>query len=145
MKKETIIAVFLGISFGAILGFFLISKNKEIQINKNKAIAPTGGVNIQNTNKDAVNFQALEISEPNDSSIVSSNSISIKGKVTRNSLIVVQSPIKDVVYKNDKEDFKMDFPLALGENVIKIVAYPQDKQLNIQEKNLNIYYLKEEL
>lgn len=144
MKKETIIAIFLGITFGGILGFFLITKNKEIQINKNKGIAPTG-TDTKNPNQNKVNFQALEITEPNDSSITDKNSITIKGRVTKNSLIVVQTPIRETVFKNDKEDFKIDLPLALGENVIKIVAYPQDKQLNIQEKNLNIYYLKEEI
>ncbi len=144
MKKETILAVFLGIAFGGILGFFLITKNKEIQINRNKAIAPTG-IDTRNPNKNKVNFQALEVIEPNDSSITDKNLVVIKGKVTKNSLIVVQTPIKELVFKNDKEDFKIELPLALGENVIKIVAYPQDKQLNIQEKNLNIYYLKEEI
>lgn len=144
MKKETFIAIFLGVLFGGVLGFILIYKNKEIQINKNKTIAPTEKV-IKNSKKIEVNFQALKISEPNDFSITDKNSIFLKGKVTKNSLIVIQSPIKDIVYRNEKEDFQIDFPLALGENVIKIVVYPEDKQLNIQEKDLRVYYLKEEI
>lgn len=144
MKKEPFLAIFLGVLFGGILGFILIYKDKEFQINKNKAIAPTEKV-IKNSKKTEVNFQALEISEPNDFSITDKNSILLKGKVTKNSLIVIQSPIKDIVYRNEKEDFQIDFPLTLGENVIKIVVYPKDKQLNIQEKNLRVYYLKEEI
>jgi len=144
MKKETLIAIFLGIFFGAVLGFFLILKNKEIQINKNKAIAPTG-VETKSLKQTEINFQALEVSEPNDSSITDKNSVFLKGKVTKNSLILIQSPIKDIVFRNEKEEFQIEFPLALGENVIKIVAYPKDKQLNIQEKELKVYYLKEEL
>lgn len=144
MKKEAVFAIFLGISFGAVLGFFLISKNKEIQINKNKTIAPTG-IDSKNSNQSEINFQALEISEPNDSSITDKNSVTIKGKVTKDSLIVIQSPIRDLVQKNEKEEFQLDFPLVLGENVIKIVAYPNNKQLDIQEKEIKVYYLKEEL
>jgi len=144
MKKEAVFAIFLGMSFGAILGFFLILKNKEIEINKNKAIAPSKTVS-KNLNQKEINFQILEVSEPNDSSITDKNSVTIKGKVTKNSLIVIQSPIKDLVYKNEKEEFQLEFPLALGENVIKIVAYPSDKQFDLQEKEIKVYYLKEEL
>ena len=144
MKKETIIAVFLGISFGGILAFFLISKNKEFQLNKNKVIAPTG-ILTQNIVKETVNIIPLEVIEPNYRSIVAGNSIKIKGKVTKGSLIVVQSPINDIVIKNEKEDFSIDLPLALGENVIKLVAYPSDKQVRTQEKDLKVYFLREEL
>lgn len=144
MKKEPFLAIFLGVLFGGIVGFILISKNKEIQINKNKAIAPTEKI-AKNSKQKEVNFQALEISEPNDFSITDKNFTFLKGKVTKDSLIVIQSPIKDIVYQNEKEDFQIELPLALGENVIKIVVYPKDKQLNIQEKDLRVYYLKEEI
>ncbi len=60
-------------------------------------------------------------------------------------MIIIQSPIKDLVFKNDKEQFSTDFPLALGENVIRIGAYPQDKLLRSQEKELRIYYFSEQL
>ncbi|PIQ72898.1 hypothetical protein COY13_04500 [Candidatus Roizmanbacteria bacterium CG_4_10_14_0_2_um_filter_36_35] len=144
MKKETIIAVFLGIAFGGILAFFLIVKNKEIQLNKNKVIAPTGA-NTQSAVKTNISVTTLEVTEPNDGSIFDKNSVTIKGKVSKDSLIVLQSPIKDLVFKNEKEDFSIDFPLALGENVIKLVVYPSDKQSRTQEKDLKIYYLREEL
>ncbi|KKQ24271.1 MAG: hypothetical protein US40_C0002G0102 [Candidatus Roizmanbacteria bacterium GW2011_GWC2_37_13] len=144
MKKETIIAIFLGIAFGGFLAFFLIVKNKEIQLNKNKIIAPTGLI-TQSAVKSNIVVTPLEITEPNDGAIFDKNSVEIKGKVSKNSLIVIQSPIKDLVFKNEKEDFSTDFPLALGENVIKIVVYPSDKQLRSQEKDLRIYYLEEEL
>lgn len=144
MKKETIIAVLLGVLFGAVLGLFLITKNKEIQLSKNKVIAPTGTENRSQAENN-INFQPLQISEPQDGQILDKNSVSIKGKTTKNSLIVIQSPIKDMVFKNEKETFTVDFPLALGENAIRIVVYPQDKQLGNQEKDLKVYYLEENL
>lgn len=144
MKKEAVIAIIFGVSLGAIFGFFLISKNKEIQINKNKVIAPTNSA-VKNQKQNEVNFQALEVEEPNDAFITGKDTIQIKGKVTKGSLVVIQSPIKEVVFRNEQESFKSDFPLALGENSIKIVAYPNDKLMNIQEKELKIYYLQEDL
>ena len=144
MKKETTLAIILGIVFGGLMGFFLILKNKDIQVDNNKAIAPTGGL-TKTAVKNTINFLPLEITEPNDGYIFDKNTITIKGKVSKNSLIVIQSPIKDLVYKNDKESFQVDFPLALGENVIKIVVYPPDKNFKTQEKTLRIYYLTEYL
>lgn len=146
MKKEAIIAVILGIFFGGFLGFFLINKNKEINLEKNKTLAPTSVINqITNKKNETVNFVALEIKEPNDYFITDKDNIDIIGKATKESLIIIQSPIKDIVYKNTKEDFKINVPLALGENIIKIVDYPKDKSLDSQEKTLRIYYLKIEL
>lgn len=144
MKKETTIAVILGVAFGTLLGLYLITKNKEMQLSKNKVIAPTG-IENKAPSPGQINFQLLEISAPQDGEILETNSVTIKGKITKNSLIVIQSPIKESVFNNNKEDFSINFPLALGENVIKIVAYPKDRQLSVQEKSLRVYYLKETL
>lgn len=144
MKKETIIAIILGIAFGGLVAYFLIVKNKEFQLNKTKVIAPTG--TISNTAiKETVSIVPLEIDQPISDMIVAENSISIKGRVTKDSLIVIESPIAERVFTNQKEDFSIDFPLVLGENAIKLVVYPNDKQVRTQEKDLKVYYLKEEL
>lgn len=145
MKKETIFALILGIIFGGSLAFFFVIKNNEIQLKNNKVIAPTETINKVQLKENINKIIPLEINEPNNNLIVNVNTINIKGKATKNSLIIIQSPINDVVFKNEKEDFSIDFPLALGENVLKIVVYPSDKQIRSQEKELRVYYLKEEL
>lgn len=151
MKKETIIALILGVFFGGVLAFFFVFKSDELNLKNNKVIAPTIVINKnQNQLKESIkenvnNIISLEITEPNNNTIVDTDKIKIKGKATKNSLIVIQSPINDIVFKNEKEDFSIDFPLALGENILKIVVYPTDKQARSQEKELRIYYLKEEL
>ncbi|GIW65000.1 MAG: hypothetical protein KatS3mg092_0933 [Patescibacteria group bacterium] len=145
MKKETLIAIFMGLIFGGFFGIFLINKNKDLSLSKNKILAPTSILTQKNSQNNVVDFIPLEIKEPNDYFITNENNIDIVGKATKDSLIVVQTPIKDIVYKNEKEDFKINIPLALGENVIKIVDYPKDKTFDSQEKILRVYYLKIEL
>lgn len=143
MKKEAIIAIIFGIALGSILAIFLIAKNKERLLEKSKTITPLEKSQTSQAKNGGV--QQLDISEPGDRDIVYKNSISIKGSFTKNSLIIIQSPIKDTVLKNNQEQFSVDFPLALGENVIRIGAYPQDKQLRSQEKEMRIYYFNEQL
>jgi hypothetical protein len=143
MKKEAIVAIVFGIVLGSILGIVLILKNKEQQLAKSKTITPLekGKMTSQATNV----VSQLEVTEPGDKSIVYKNTIIIKGSFTKNSLIIIQSPIKDLVFKNDKEQFSVDLPLALGENVIRTSAYPQDKKLRSQEKELRVYYFSTQL
>jgi hypothetical protein len=138
MKKEAIIAIVFGIVLGSIVAVFLILKNKERLLEKSKTITPLE----KNQTSQAKNggLQLLEITMPGDRDVVYKGTITIKGSFTKNSLIIIQSPIKDLVMKNDRGQFSVDFPLALGENVIRVGAYPQDKQLRSQEKEFRIYY-----
>lgn len=144
MKKETIIAVVFGIVLGGIMAVVIISKTREKQLEQTKTIAPLGQANIasSSTNND---LQPLEISYPTDGLIVNKDNVTIKGKAEEGSLIIVQSPFKDLVVQNKNKDFSIDFPLAYGENIIRINVYPKNKQLKPQEKELKVYYLEESL
>jgi len=144
MKKETIVALILGVVLGSVFGLFLINKNKETQLIKNKIIAPS---NIPNKtiSIDNSKFQNLEISSPEDGIVVDNASVKITGKTETNSLIIVQTPVNDLSFIAKKVDFSFDLSLALGENVIKIVSYPSDKNQNPQEKDLKVYYLDSQL
>ena len=145
MKKETLTAIIFGIFLGGVVAFFIINKTKEIELNKNKVIAPKNNLNNNKNIPDNTQAQPLEITSPQDGLIVSQNSTSIAGKVEKDTLLVIQSPIKDMTFLTIKSDFKISFPLALGANVIKIVAYPKNKTFRPQEKDLKIYYIDSEL
>lgn len=142
MKKETGIAIVLGIFLGVSMAIFLVVRSRTEAINKSKTIMPsvqaTPAIIVTNTNS-----QTLEISEPQDGLIVKANSVKIIGKASKDALLVLQSPIKDMVVNNTKGDFSFDYPLAYGENVIRIVSYPKDRQLRVQERELRIYYLED--
>ncbi len=144
MKKEAIIAVVIGILLGGVFALIIINKNKEIQLKKSKTIAPKKESNFFKK-PPQVKIQQLEIIKISDGTIVNENKINLPIKAVKNSLVVIQSPIKSLVFKLEKDQFSVDFPLALGENVIRIAVYPQDRKLHLQEKELRVYYLKEQL
>lgn len=144
MKKETIIAVIFGIILGGVFGLYLINKNKETQLTKNKVIAPSNAPN-KTLSTDNGKIQNLEISSPQDGIVVNGNNVKIIGKAEINSLIIIQTPVNDLSFKINKIDFSVDLPLALGENVIRIVAYPSGKNQSPQEKDLKVYYLDSQL
>ncbi|OGK25816.1 hypothetical protein A3A46_00170 [Candidatus Roizmanbacteria bacterium RIFCSPLOWO2_01_FULL_37_13] len=144
MKKETVIAIFFGIVFGASVALVLLAKNKEFQLAKTKTIAPTEKIK-KLSKKVVVNLKSLEILEPQDGSIFNAETVKIKGKADTDALIIIQSPIKDLVFNNEQEQFSVIFPLALGENVIRITSHPKDTSVRPQEKELHIYNLDEQL
>jgi hypothetical protein len=144
MKKETIIAIFLGLLFGGIVAVFISLKSKDIELSTNKVIAPSKE-KILSPNLTGTEIQTLELSEPADNAIFEKDIIRLKGIAAKDSLIIIQSPIKDLVVKNTQGKFDLEFPLALGENSIKIVVYPKEKQFRPQEKFIKVYYIDSEL
>jgi len=138
MKKETTIAIFFGIFFGAIVAVFLIVKNKNSKFNM-KTLSPARTVTP--SVKNVASGKILEVSSPEDGSISSTNSVSIKGKTEKGALLVIQSPIKDLIVVAEKDDFSIQFPLALGENNIVITSYEKGTQVKTQVKDLKVYYL----
>ncbi|MBI3620368.1 hypothetical protein HY214_04480 [Candidatus Roizmanbacteria bacterium] len=142
MKKETTVAIFFGILLGAVIAVSLIIKNRQAQLQKAKTIVPEIKTAFKIT-PNAINARLLEIVSPDDGMITAKNTVTIRGKTDPNSLLIIQSPLKDVVVRNDKADFTIDFPLALGENIITIAVYAKEPQLRSQEKQLKIYYLDE--
>lgn len=142
MKKETIIAIISGISFGVILSLFLISRTKDQSLEKTKTLTKeiTGAPSI--TQKSAKTV-TLDIKSPNEGDIYQKNVVAIKGKAEKKSLIVIQSSLSEKIFVNDKEDFSLEFPLALGENNINIFSYQGGKEGQMQEKDIKVYYIDE--
>lgn len=141
MKKETIAAISFGILLGVVGAFVMISKAKQIgsgktSINNSKTNTASSAAKLE--------IKSLEVKSPTNQSRSNKNSTTIKGKTNKNSLILIQSPIKELAFKNVKEDFSTSFPLALGENIITVTVYPKDPQIPPQQKVLKVYYLDEQ-
>lgn len=140
MKKEIIVAIVFGVLLGLIVAVVMVIRVRQFGgenrlPGQNQVTPKVAAKNSQ--------LQPLEISTPANDTITDTNKITIKGKALKNSLIVVESPVNDLTFKNDKENFSFSFPLSLGENIISITAYPKDTKLNSQTKTLRIYYLTE--
>lgn len=143
MKKETVYAILLGISFGVVLSLVMIAKTKDTQLGKTKPLTKENNI-IPVTEEANTVTQAFKITEPKNRQIFNVKTITIKGMAEKDGTIIVQSPIKDIVYKIDKESFAIDMPLALGENVIDITFYSKNSKGMGQQKELKIYYLDEQ-
>lgn len=143
MKKETTIAIILGITFGLVLSLFMVSRTNS----KSSSVGNKKNVNessqIVTPNPQTGNVFSFEVLNPSNNVIVNKKMITINGKISTDSLILIQSPIKDTIINDAKETFSTEFPLALGENVIHIVIYPKDAQFKSQEKELRIYYIED--
>ena len=142
MKKETAIAILLGVGLGLIVAIGVTLKTRSKDTKKVTPISHTLNITPSVTAKSQ--SSTLEISQPEDDSIAPAKTVLIKGKAPKNSLIVIQSPIQTVTFTNDKEDFSQNFSLALGENVIVVTAYPKDQNGTGIERDLKVYFLDEE-
>ena len=138
MKKETSIAIVMGIGFGLVFSFLVIANTQKNQSVSQKTTAQKTRpvTTVQQTTT-----QPIMISEPNDGAIISEASVTIKGKTDKNSFIIFQTQIKDYSFTTKSENFEYSVPLSLGENVIHINAYPKGSTGKIQEKELRVYYL----
>jgi len=145
MKKETFLAAFFGVFFGLVFSFLLLANISQNQLEqKTKQLLPqkkeVSIIPVKTTS-----LKTLTINTPKNFLAAEREEIIIEGEAEKDALIVIQSPIKDLVFQNKKEKFKVNFPLALGENIIKVVAYPKNRNLKTQEKTLYIYYLPKEI
>ncbi len=140
MRREIIIAIVFGVLLGLIVAVVMVVRVRQFggqnQIGAGNQVTPK--VTAKNSQ-----LQPLEIISPAQDNITDKKTITIKGKALKQSLIVVESPIKDLALKNEKEDFSISFPLSLGENIISVTAYPKDPKLNSQTSTLRVYYLTE--
>ncbi len=140
MRREIIIAIVFGVLLGLVVAVLMVLRVRQSggqnKISTENQITPK--VMTKNSQ-----LQPLEIISPSSDTITDKDTITIKGKALKDSLIVVESPINDLAVKNSNEDFAISFPLSLGENVISITAYPKNAKLNLQTNTLRVYYLTE--
>ena len=142
MKKETVVAVILGVGFGLIVAVFMVVRTRPQTTQNIKTITNS----ISNEPTKQINQSLvtnLEIVSPKDNAVIKDKIVTITGKATKNSMIIIQSPVKDIIIKNKETNFKVDMPLSLGENIIQVNVYPDDKNIPFQRKQLQVYYLEE--
>jgi hypothetical protein len=138
MKKETSIAIGMGIVFGLVFSFLVIANTQKNQSVSQKTT--TQKTRPVTTEQQTISLP-ITITEPNDGAIIAEASVTIKGKTDKNSFMIVQTQVKDYAFTTKSDTFEYSIPLTLGENVIHINAYPKGSNGKIQEKELHLYYL----
>lgn len=135
MKKETIIAIILGIIAGiSIAGVVIINSRSSSKADGNvilDGVSPTLAVNRNETSP-------LLISEPETEAVVDTQTVLLKGSGPENALIIIQSPSQEYTFKNVKTNFSQKLELIPGENAIRVTSY--DKK-NVDSRSLVIYYV----
>ncbi len=142
MKKETLMAVILGVVLGIGVAAVMLLQTRKGDQPKVVPIAASSNITPQQS-RAPTRDNNFELSEPEDNIITDTKDVVLKGKTTKGSLIIIQSPVSLKTVKTDKDTFSIDFPLALGENVISISAYAPDSKGSVREKQLTIFYLTE--
>jgi len=136
MKKETIIAVSLGIAAGIGIAIFVI-KNSRDSTNKSADVilnnlTPTIAI-------DTKKVEPLLIEEPEDGFVSESSTVIVKGTTQKNALIVLQTPQEEHVIKAKDATFLFNVDLLAGENKMKLTAYTQK---NIDTRSLTVYFIE---
>jgi len=125
MKKETLIAVILGIIAGIAIAVFII-KNSRDSSNKSadiilEQLTPTITIDTKKT-------EPLLIEEPDDGFVTEEESVTIKGT-------------SQVILKTKNNSFTFDVDLLPGENKMKITSYSGK---NIDARSLTVYSIQPE-
>lgn len=147
MTKESIIAIVLGLVLGVVVALAAVvytvnvQKKQNTDMQKGAKEATSASALVPVTVPPTVTvLRSLEIIAPQSGSTSPDKTTTIKGTAGKNTLVIVQSPIKTQILKTDKDGFSIDFPLALGENVITVSAYHEGSVVPVQKK-LYIYRL----
>ncbi len=138
MKKESLIAMVLGIGAGVTIAILLISNSKSSGNSDKKVITPAVSPTVAILQQEAF---TLKISTPENNSSNENDEIDIKGSAPKGSLIVIASSAGDHTEKIEEDTFDVKFPLVLGENVIRVTAYNGKDSTS---KTLKIYQLGSE-
>lgn len=137
MKKETGIAVFLGIVAGISIALFVIlgarGQKKTNGTVMQSDLTPTVSVVTDQVSP-------LTITAPSEDVVVESSTIDVKGSAQKDALVVIQSPGGEVIFKNAKTNFSEEITLVPGENIIKVTTYSLK---TIDSRSVVIYFVKE--
>jgi hypothetical protein len=142
MNKESVVAIILGLVLGiGVAGgaVFVTVKDQREKNAKMSEIVEPEGVTVAPT---VTVLKTLKITSPVSGYLTRDNSVQIKGSMSAESLLILQSPTKTTVNRIKADDFVFTHPLSLGENVITISAYQKGTAVPIQQK-IYVYRISE--
>lgn len=142
MKKETGVAMGLGVFFGLLFSFVVILNTQT-----NKAVTQKKQVDQTrpaSTAQNNVVVKPIELTSPNDRTVLESKEVEVKMNLEKGSFVVIQTPSQDIAFEAESNSVSKLVPLTLGENVIHVSVYAKGSGSKVQEKNLKVYYIPTE-
>src|SRR3989338_11541722 len=137
MKKETIVAIILGIAFGTIVATSLVIFTKTKSLEKKKVLTPSPAVTVSVPKEETA---ILKILAPENNIQVATDSVDIKGEAQSDSTVIIHSPVSEAIIKVKDKQFNVKFPLKQGENHIQITSYYQNTP---STKTIKVYQIKQ--
>lgn len=138
MRKEVVFAIFLGGIIGATVAFGLWRANKALS-SKNK---PAEFIQTEAPKTEEKSSGVLEVTHPENNSVVSEANLKVSGKTTPESTVVISTGSKEVLLESDKKgEFSGTIELSGGANLLKVVSI--DKDGNKEEVELAVVYSTE--
>lgn len=149
MKKEIILAIFLGFIVGLAITYGIYTANRAINGNSVKktsaSASPDATADESPQASPSIGELTLEITEPDDNLVVKSNSVEIKGNTSPNNFVAVMGEDNESIVAADKEGFfRTEIGLISGINSINIVSSTRDNSEQMQ-KNIEIVYSEAEI
>lgn len=147
MRKEILLAIFVGITLGLMITFGIYQNRENSQANQNTASNKL--INSQqNSETAAIQNSQLAITNPEDNLLTDQEKIMVSGTSNANNLIIIFLNGQDLVTNSDQTgNFSKEIELELGANLIEIYSIDEDNQTVKIEKSV-IYdpeYLNENL
>lgn len=125
MKKEVLLAIIIGFALGLVITFGIWTANKAIKQSAPKQEVAQEQVEEEPTPTPKSNL-LLEISSPEDNSLISQEEITISGKTNPQNTVVILGPEQDQIIEADSNgNFESKTTLVGGSNELEIFAYDQ--------------------
>ena len=133
MKKEVLLAIFLGFGLGLIITFGIWTANKSLQQLKNRntntMVSPSPDANITPEPTRAQQDAPLQltVTSPEDESLSNQDSVTVTGKASaKANIIIVYEDGEKIIQADDSGNISQEIDLVGGYNTIVITTFDND-------------------
>ena len=141
MKKDVILALFIGLTIGALIAILAVKLPVLIDRDEKEKITKKDDSILPSVAQKEIR---LQIKEPKDESIQDNNFVNLSGSVNPQTAVVIESELESFVVESDKNgSFSASLKLVEGGNPIYFTSI--DPSGNNETKIFNLYYTTEKL
>lgn len=122
MRKEVILAVIIGVILGGVILYGINLANNSVNSNPNKTETEENNPKAPQTTSKKPASQ-ITIDFPQDNSVITENTLTLKGSAKPNSTIAIITESDDIIVTADSEgNFFSPINLIVGENNLAVTS-----------------------